>query len=123
VIKFTKGSFFIKVEYKDNIMNRLDLVNVIAQTNGISKAEAGRILATALEAIVQSVKKGNSVTLLGFGTFKQVTRPARIGFNPATQQRIKLPAAKLPKFTPGLAFKRTVDPKLAARLAKVKAQA
>ncbi|MDO9179216.1 MAG: HU family DNA-binding protein [Agitococcus sp.] len=101
-------------------MNRVELVAIIAKAHALSKTEAGRILATTLEAITQSVKKDNPVILVGFGTFKQVSRPARAGFNPATRAKIKVPAAKLPKFTAGLAFKRAVDPKLAARLDKAK---
>ena len=83
----------------------------------MSKAEAGRVLDTILETIVGTVKKGNTVTLVGFGTFKQVARAARTGFNPQAGTRIKIAAAKVPKFTPGTAFKAAVDAKFAKRKA------
>jgi DNA-binding protein HU-beta len=83
----------------------------------MSKPEAGRILETLLDAIVTRVKKGDAVTLPGFGSFKQHARAARNGVNPATGAKIKIAAAKLPKFTPGAAFKAAVDPKAAARKA------
>lgn len=98
-------------------MNRVELIEKIANQHGLSKAEAGRVLATLLDAIVTSVKKGDSVSLPGFGTFKQVARAARSGRNPATGDKIKIAAVKLPKFTAGTAFKAAVDPKAAARKA------
>lgn len=97
-------------------MNRVELLNLIATNHNVTKAEAGRILATILEAITTSVKKGKPVTLVGFGTFKQVARAARTAYSPATREKVKVPATKIPKFVPGLSFKRAVDPKLAARL-------
>jgi len=63
-------------------MNRLELADKIAAAHGVSKAEGARILATVTEAIVASVKKGDPVQIVGFGTFKQVARAARAGFNP-----------------------------------------
>jgi DNA-binding protein HU-beta len=98
-------------------MNRVELIEKLATQHGLSKAEAGRVLATILDAVVTSVKKGDSVSLPGFGTFKQVSRAARNGRNPATGDKIKIAAVKLPKFTAGTAFKAAVDPKAAARKA------
>lgn len=98
-------------------MNKTELVEHLASKHDLSKAEAGRILETLLDAIVTSVKKGDAVTLPGFGSFKQHARAARNGVNPATGAKIKIAAAKLPKFTPGTGFKAAVDPKAAARKA------
>jgi len=98
-------------------MNRLELVEKIATKHQLSKAEAARILATITETVVATVKKGDSVTLVGFGTFRQAKRAARVGFNPSQGTKIKIPAAKVPKFVPGAAFKAAVDPKLAKRKA------
>lgn len=98
-------------------MNRIELIEHIANQHGLSKAEAGRVLGTVLDAVVTTVKKGGSVTLPGFGAFKQVSRAARSGRNPATGDKIKIAAVKLPKFTAGSAFKAAVDPKAAARKA------
>jgi DNA-binding protein HU-beta len=102
-------------------MNRVELIELIATRHEVSKAEAGRVLATVLDAVVTTVKKGGSVSLPGFGTFKQAARAARTGRNPATGDTIKIAAAKLPKFTAGSAFKAAVDPKGAARKAAAKA--
>lgn len=102
-------------------MNRVELVELIAAKHELSKAEAGRVLATVLDAIVTTVKKGDTVSLVGFGTFKQTARAARTGRNPATGDKIKIAAAKLPKFAAGAAFKAAVDPKAAARKAATKA--
>ena len=99
-------------------MNKAELIDLIASSHEVSKAEAGRVLGTVLDAVVTTVKKGGSVTLPGFGSFKQVSRAARSGRNPATGDKIKIAAAKLPKFTAGAAFKAAVDPKAAARKAE-----
>jgi DNA-binding protein HU-beta len=98
-------------------MNKTELVEHLASKHDLSKAEAGRILETLLDAIVTTVKKGGAVTLPGFGSFKQHARAARNGVNPSTGAKIKIAAAKLPKFAPGAGFKAAVDPKAAARKA------
>lgn len=98
-------------------MNRIEFVEKIVAEHGVSKAEAARILETVTSTIVGAVKKGDSVTLIGFGTFKQVSRAARTGFNPRVGEKIKIAAQKVPKFVPGAAFKAAVDPKAAKRKA------
>lgn len=98
-------------------MNKAELIEVLAKQHTLSKAEAGRFLATVLDTVVATVKKGGAVTLPGFGSFKQHARAARNGVNPGTGDKIKIAAVKLPKFTPGTAFKAAVDPKAAARKA------
>jgi DNA-binding protein HU-beta len=104
-------------------MNRVELIERIATQHELSKAEAGRILSTLLDAIVTTVKKGNTLTLPGFGSFKQTSRAARKGRNPKTGEALKIAAMKLPKFSPGSAFKAAVDPKAAARKAAAKTAA
>jgi len=99
-------------------MNRIELVETIAEKHELSKAEAGRVLDTILEAVVSTVKKGGTVSLVGFGSFKQVSRAARTGRNPQTGDKVKIAAAKLPKFTAGTAFKAAVDAKFAKRKAE-----
>ena len=98
-------------------MNKTDLIQRLADQHQLSKAEAGRILDTLLDTVVAAVKKGDAVTIPGFGSFKQHARAARNGVNPSTGDKIKIPAAKLPKVTPGATFKAAVDPKAAARKA------
>ncbi len=98
-------------------MNKTDLIERLATQHALSKAESGRIVDTLLDTIVATVKKGDSVVIPGFGSFKQHARAARNGVNPSTGAKIKIAAAKLPKFTPGATFKAAVDPKAAARKA------
>jgi DNA-binding protein HU-beta len=98
-------------------MNKAELIERLATQHSLSKAEAGRVVDTLLTTIVAAVKKGDSVVIPGFGSFKQHARAARNGVNPATGAKIKIAAAKLPKFTPGATFKAAVDPKAAARKA------
>lgn len=101
-------------------MNKTDLIEHLAAKHELSKAEAGRVLETLLDAVVTTVKKGGSVSIPGFGSFKQHARAARNGVNPSTGAKIKIAAAKLPKFTPGAGFKAAVDPKAAAKKAAAK---
>ncbi len=98
-------------------MNRLELIDVLADKHNMSKAEAGRVLATFQETVIAVVKRGDSLSLPGLGTFKLSQRAAREGRNPATGAAIKIPAANVPKFTPGSAFKDAVDSQGAARRA------
>ncbi|BAP89072.1 histone family protein DNA-binding protein [Burkholderiales bacterium GJ-E10] len=96
-------------------MNRLELADKIAAEHELSRAQAARIIKTITDSIVTTVKKGGTVGIVGFGTFRQVSRVARKGRNPATGDAVKIPARKLPKFVAGTAFKDAVDPKAAAR--------
>ncbi|HEY4080588.1 MAG TPA: HU family DNA-binding protein [Burkholderiaceae bacterium] len=99
-------------------MNKTELIEHLAGKHELTKAEAGRIVETLLEAVVTTVKKGGVVSIPGFGSFKQHARAARTGVNPSTGEKIKIAAAKLPKFTAGAGFKAAVDPKAAARKAE-----
>jgi DNA-binding protein HU-beta len=98
-------------------LNRIELVEKIATAHNLSKAEAARVLETITTSIVAAVKKDDPVQIVGFGTFKQVARAARSGFNPSAGTKIKIAAQKVPKFVPGAAFKAAVDPKAAKRKA------
>lgn len=98
-------------------MNRQDLIDQIATQNDLSKAAAGRVLDTIVESIQTAVKKGDTVQLVGFGSFKSVKRAARTMRNPATGAPVKVPATTVPKFVPGASFKAVVDPKAAKRKA------
>ncbi|SDH59137.1 MULTISPECIES: HU family DNA-binding protein [unclassified Nitrosomonas] len=90
-------------------MNKSDLIDAIAESAGISKASAGDALNGALSAIKAALKKNESVTLVGFGTFKVGKRAARTGRNPRTGAVIKIKAAQVPKFTAGKALKDAVN--------------
>ena len=86
-------------------MNKTDLIAHIAFNADISKAAAARALDATTKAITTTLKKGGTVSLVGFGTFSVSKRAARIGRNPRTGEAIKIKAAKVPKFTPGKPLK------------------
>ncbi len=90
-------------------MNKSELVDQIAKSADISKAAAGRALDAAVGAVKASLKKGQMVTLVGFGTFYVGKRAARVGRNPRTGATIKIKAAKTPKFRAGKALKDAVN--------------
>ena len=86
-------------------MNKSRLIDAIARHADISKAAAGRALDATLAAVRGSLKKGEIVTLVGFGSFYVGKRTARAGRNPRTGAAIKIRAAKVPKFRAGKALK------------------
>lgn len=86
-------------------MTKAELIEKIAGGAGLSKAQASRALEATLDAIKAALKKGQKVTLVGFGTFSVSKRKARKGRNPQTGEEIKIPAMKVPRFTAGKAFK------------------
>ena len=86
-------------------MNKSELIDHIASQADISKAAATRALDAVIGGIKATLKKNNSVSLVGFGTFSVTKRAARSGRNPRTGATIKIKAAKVPKFRPGKALK------------------
>jgi len=86
-------------------MNKSELIDQIAADAEIPKVAAGRALDATIGAVKQALQSGNSVTLVGFGTFHVGTRVARTGRNPRTGAVIELQSAKIPKFRPGKALK------------------
>lgn len=90
-------------------MNKSELVDFIASEAEISKAAAGRALEAFTNAVKDTLKKGEDLTLVGFGTFSVGARAARLGRNPQTGEEIKIKAAKVPKFKPGKGLKDTVN--------------
>jgi DNA-binding protein HU-beta len=89
-------------------MTKAELIDKIASGTGLSKADASRALDATLNAVRSALKKGQKVTLVGFGTFAVVKRKSRKGRNPRTGQAITIPAAKIPKFTAGKSLKDAV---------------
>ena len=89
-------------------MNREELVAEISKSAKVTKKMASDVLSATLDTIQMSVKKGNKVTLVGFGTFERRQRAARTGRNPQTGKAIKIPAKKVPAFSAGKAFKEMV---------------
>ena len=98
-------------------MNRTDLIEVLAAKHDLSKVAASAILETLIDTIQTAVKKGDTVQLVGFGSFKSAKRAARTGKNPSTGAALKIPASTVPKFVAGAKFKAVVDPKAAKRKA------
>ncbi|PVY75386.1 DNA-binding protein HU-beta [Tamilnaduibacter salinus] len=89
-------------------VNKSELIDEIAASADISKAGAGRALDAMVDSITGALKKGDQVTLIGFGTFSVKERAARTGRNPQTGQEIKIPASKVPNFKAGKALKDSV---------------
>jgi DNA-binding protein HU-beta len=90
-------------------VNKTELIDRIAETASITKADAGRALDSVFDAIAKALKKGDTVTLIGFGTFLVRKRKARTGRNPQTGKEIQIPASLLPAWRPGKAIKDEVN--------------
>ena len=90
-------------------MNRKELVEELATRTGCSKAEAERGLGAMLEIISDTLKTGDSISLVGFGTFEVRSRAARTGRNPKTGEELKIGASKVPAFKAGAALKAAVN--------------
>ena len=90
-------------------MNKTELIAAVAESAGKNKAEVKEILDALTAQIVKTVKEGDEVALLGFGTFKSAKREARTGRNPRTGSQIEIPAANVVKFRVGKTLKNTVQ--------------
>lgn len=86
-------------------MNKAELIDQIAADAGISKTDANTALDSFTAAVMGALKKGDTVTMVGFGTFSVSQRAAREGRNPQTGETLKIKARKVPKFKPGKDFK------------------
>ena len=89
-------------------MNKQDLIAKVAKDTGSSKAGAAAAVDSLLDGITKSLKKGDSITFVGFGTFKTSQRRARTARNPQTGAAIKIPKRRVVRFTPGKALKASV---------------
>ena len=90
-------------------MNRKELIDELATKTGCSKAEAERDLGAMLDIISDTLKTGDSLSLVGFGTFEVRSRAARTGRNPKTGEELKIQAAKVPAFKAGATLKAAVN--------------
>jgi len=90
-------------------VNKTELIDYVASNADIPKAVAARALESTISAVKATLKKGGSVSLVGFGTFAVGKRAARVGRNPRTGASIKIKAAKVPKFRPGKALKDAIN--------------
>ncbi len=92
-------------------MNKADLIDKIAASTGISKSNTAMAIDTMVDGVTAALKKGERVTLVGFGTFSVSQRKQRNGRNPQTGAIIKIAARKVAKFTPGVELKKAVNKK------------
>lgn len=90
-------------------MNRKELIDALAEKTNGTKADADRNIAALLEIISGTLKKGGSLTLVGFGTFEVRKRAARTGRNPKTGEELKIKASKVPAFKAGATLKAAVN--------------
>jgi DNA-binding protein HU-beta len=102
-------TFTIKIKRRIQIMTKTDLVDILARKTGITKTSAAEAIEVFTQTIAQALKKGDKVTLIGFGTFDVAQRAAREGVNPQTRQKIKIKASKAPRFKAGKALKDAVN--------------
>src|SRR5688572_12524219 len=103
----TKKCFRIKSSSSSggSTMNKAQLIEAVAKNTQLTKTSVEETLNAALDIIKKGVRKGDDVTLVGFGTFTRAKRKARIGRNPQTGKEIKIPAMTVPRFRPGKEFK------------------
>lgn len=101
-------------------MTKAEIVEKVAEETKISKTVAAKAFAVITTCIEQAMKKGDKVTIVGFGTFSVTKRKARKGRNPRTGEEIKIAATKVPRFSPGAFLKAAVNGK--AAVTKPKAQ-
>ena len=90
-------------------MNKTELIDAVAKAADMSKANASKAVDATLDSITEALKKGETITLIGFGTFEIRERAERTGRNPATGQEMKIAASKTPAFRAGKALKDAVN--------------
>ena len=90
-------------------MNRKELIDALAAKTGSTKADAERSVAALIEVVSDTLAQGDSITLVGFGSFEVRERAARVGRNPKTGAELKIEASKTPAFKPGATLKAAVN--------------
>jgi DNA-binding protein HU-beta len=90
-------------------MNKAELIAVIAQKTDLTKKDTEKCLMTFVETVAETLKNGDKVSLVGFGTFEAKTRAAREGINPRTKEKIQIPATKTPTFRAGKTLKEEIN--------------
>ena len=90
-------------------MNKSQLIDAVASDSGLSKADSARALDSLVGTVAKTLKKGDEVSITGFGKFSVVKRAARQGVNPRTGERVKIKASKAPKFSAGATLKQAVS--------------
>ena len=117
-LKFEPGAFsrhglfpptVLLIEERTPVLNKTDLIAAIATDTNLSKADAARALDSAIDNLSRALASGDTVQLIGFGTFAVASRPERTGRNPSTGEPMTIKASKAPKFTAGKALKDAVN--------------
>ena len=89
-------------------MNKTELINAVAEKTGLSKKDSDKAVNAVVDSIVEAMKAGEKVTIIGFGAFEVKERGARVGRNPRTKEEIEIPASRVPSFKVGKALKDAV---------------
>jgi DNA-binding protein HU-beta len=92
-------------------MNKSQLITAVSSDSGLSKIDSARAIDSLLDTVTRTLKKGDEVSITGFGKFSVVHRAARRGVNPRTGERVKIKASKAPKFAAGATLKQAISPK------------
>jgi DNA-binding protein HU-beta len=92
-------------------VTKAELISAVAEKAGLKKVEAEKAVAAFIASVTTALKKGDKLSLVGFGTFATAKRAARKGQNPQTGKKINIPAATVPKFKPGKTLKEAVNSK------------
>ena len=90
-------------------MTKVELINAVAAKTGLTKKDSEKAVSAVFGTIAETLKAGDKVSLVGFGTFDVKTRAAREGINPRTKEKIQIAASKLPSFKAGKALKDQVS--------------
>lgn len=99
-----------QVNLQEIDMNKGELVDAVAEKASVTKKQADAVLTAALETIIEAVSSGDKVTLVGFGSFESRERKAREGRNPKTNEKMEIPATRVPAFSAGKLFREKVAP-------------
>ncbi len=86
-------------------MNKTELINAVAEKTGLSKKDSDKAVNAVIDTIIETMKAGDKVTIIGFGAFEAKERAARIGRNPVSGAEIRIPATRVPQFKAGKALK------------------
>lgn len=94
---------------EESLMNKADLINALAEQNGMTKKEAEKAVSAVISIIGEALKNGDKVQIMGFGSFEVKERAARTAVNPATKAKMDIPASKVISFKAGKALKDSVQ--------------
>lgn len=102
-------SAFYPLKLEGNFMNKSELIDSIAEKSGLNKTQAGEALNAVMESVGEALEAGDSISLVGFGTFSVKDRKARTGRNPKTGEELSIPASKVPSFKAGKNLKERLN--------------